>query len=63
MCVCCCRQSLLSTRVKGYWVCLYGNYLFMSYMFIKLIYLTNIILQLFYLNLFLGMDFHNYGLK
>ena len=41
----------------------YGNYLFCCYMTIKLVYLGNVVTQILWLNIFLGMDYHLYGFK
>ena len=40
----------------------YGNYLAMSYMFVKILYIINTVGQLFMLNVFLGTDYHMFGL-
>ena len=41
----------------------HGNYLISLYLICKLLFLINAIGQLFVLNLFMGMDFHAYGLQ
>ncbi|CAD5111258.1 unnamed protein product [Dimorphilus gyrociliatus] len=41
----------------------YGDYLVFSYVFIKFIYVVISVSQLFLLNLFLGMNYHMYGLQ
>ena len=41
----------------------YGNYLVALYFFTKVMYFLNVIGQLFLLNLFLGTDYHFYGIK
>lgn len=41
---------------------LYGNYLTTAYIFVKMLYVTNAVGQLFMLDMFLGHDFHLYGI-
>ncbi|KAK2154474.1 hypothetical protein LSH36_268g02028 [Paralvinella palmiformis] len=41
----------------------YGNFLIVSYMMIKLLYLVNAIGQLYLLDLFLGVNFHFFGIE
>ena len=41
----------------------YGNYLVTLYVFIKLLYLANIAVQLLALEVFLGSDYHIYGMQ
>ena len=40
-----------------------GNYLTVSYLLVKLVYLLNAVGQLFLLDLFLGIDYHVYGVR
>ncbi len=47
-CLCVCGQQ-------------YGNYLTTIYLFIKLLYIANAVGQLFLLNIFLGTDYHMFG--
>lgn len=67
-----CRKRLAAEKKrklqgKKRWLCsfysFYGDYLVFSYIFIKLIYVIIPISQLFLLNLFLGMNYHLYGLQ
>ena len=41
---------------------LYGNYLTTAYIFVKFLYMSNAVGQLFMLDMFLGHDFHLYGI-
>ena len=41
----------------------FGNYLVVLYIFTKMLFMINILGQFFLLNLFLGMDFHFYGIE
>ncbi|ELT87274.1 hypothetical protein CAPTEDRAFT_93312 [Capitella teleta] len=45
------------------WGSFYGNYLCLSYFFIKLLYLANAVGQLYLLDLFMGHNFHFYGIE
>ena len=49
---------------RCFFICgkVYGNYLTMIYLFVKMLYITNAIGQLFLLNLFLGTDYHMFGI-
>ena len=38
-----------------------GHYLYTAYICVKIIYICNIVLQIYLLNKFLGMDYHMYG--
>ncbi|CAF3488914.1 unnamed protein product [Rotaria sordida] len=40
-----------------------GNYLTFVYLFVKLLYITNVVGQLFLLNLFMGSNYHGYGIE
>ena len=42
---------------------IYGNYLTFFYLVVKLVYLLNCVGQLFLLGVFLGTDYHMYGLR
>ena len=49
---------------NSYGGCTYsGNYLTVTYFIVKLLYVTNAIGQLFLLNVFLGTDYHVYGIE
>ena len=57
------KHLMASNRVQAILLAVYGNYLITSYLFVKLIYLANVVGQLFYMNVFLGMDYHMYGFR
>ncbi|CAM4866003.1 unnamed protein product [Rotaria socialis] len=40
-----------------------GNYLTFVYLFVKLLYIANVIGQLFLLNIFMGSNYHGYGIE
>ncbi|CAF1098788.1 unnamed protein product [Rotaria sordida] len=40
-----------------------GNYLTFVYLFVKLLYITNVVGQLFLLNIFMGSNYHGYGIE
>ena len=53
----------MANKFKRFWLNLYGNYLLMAYILVKLIYIGNVLLQIYLLNGFLGMNFHMYGFE
>ena len=56
------RKSRLHGNVrKVYYTVRHGSYLVILYPIIKALYITNVVLQLFVLNLFLGTDYNMYG--
>ena len=56
------RNYHSSTRFRRFWLLFYGNYLVSMYIFIKMLYVANVIGQLFLMNVFLGSDYHLYGI-
>ena len=50
---------------KLFFICLsvVGNYLLTLYMSTKVLYFANVIFQLFMLNIFLGTNYHFYGIE
>ena len=57
------RKHLMSGKLKSLWFQFLGNYLFFVYIFIKFVYLFNVVGQLFWINKFLGTDYHMYGFR
>ena len=58
-----CRKHLMSGKLKSLWFNFLGNYLFFAYIVVKFIYLINVVGQLFWINKFLGYDYHMYGFR
>lgn len=58
------RKDITKTsKCKSLWRAFYGNYLTFIYIVFKMIYLSNVIGQLYLLNIFLGTDYNMYGFK
>ncbi|KAI0240155.1 Innexin unc-9, partial [Lamellibrachia satsuma] len=55
------NEIVAPRRCKGFLWGIYGNYLIVLYIFIKLVYILNVVVQIFLLNVFLGMDYSWYG--